>query len=643
MSALLWMLIGLPAGAGAALCLGGRRMERAAVVVSLTVTLVVTVLAFAMAWVRPAVMVPFIQGADVGFAVDALSALVLPSVAVVALLVLVFAAAKEIAAEVTPAARFHGLMLIFIASVMATATATTLPALLFSWELMGAMSYALIGFRWKDKDRVSAGLTAFLTTRGADLGLYVAAGAAFAAGTSLALAELAAAPEGWRHVIAAGVLVAALGKAAQLPFSFWLSRAMEAPSPVSALLHSAAMVAMGGYLLLRLAPLLEATGWAATTAAWAGAATALALGAVAVAQRDLKQLLAASTAAQLGFVVLGAGLGATAGGAAHLVAHAATKALLFLAAGAWLSALGTKKLEALRGAGRRWPLVGIAFSTAALSLAGVAPLSLWATKDSILAAALEVSPALYVVGLAASILSAAYAGKALVIVWRRPHADTASGYDEEETGTRQIGVLERIPLVILAVGAALLGVLALPPVGSAVRAALGDLSSPTPAGWELALSAVLAVVVLLLVARFGVVEPRWARTWLGLERAAHAIAVRPVLALATALARFDDSVLDRGVWAGASYISTAARGAARFDDERVDGVVKAASRGGMSAASAAAATDSRGLDAAVEAAGRGAGAVGMLARRPQTGQVHQYYAQAAVVLAVLFVVLLVVR
>ena len=643
MSALLWLLIGLPLVAGTVLCLGGNRLARAAVPVSLAVALVITVLAVAAAVVRPSVTVPFIQGAGFGLAVDSLSAVVLPSVAVVALLVLVFASAKDIAPEVAPRARFHGLMLIFVAAVIVTATATTLPALLFSWELVGAMSYALIGFRWQEQDRVSAGLTAFLTTRGADLGLYVAAGAALAAGSGLALNDLAGAPEGWRHVIAAGIFVAALGKAAQLPFSFWLSRAMEGPSPVSALLHSAAMVAMGGYLLLRMVPLLQATGWAATAASWVGVLTALALGAVAVAQKDLKQLLAASTAAQLGFVVLGAGLGATAGGTAHLVAHAATKALLFLAAGAWLAALGTKKLQALRGAGRRWPLVGVAFAVGALSLAGVAPLSLWATKDEVLAAALEESPTLYVIGLAASMLSAAYAGKALIIVWRRPLADTAAGYDAEEHGTRHIGVWERVPLVLLAVGSALLGILALPPAGEALRAALGDQSSPVAGWWELALSAVLAVAVLFLVARFGVVEPQWAAGWLGLERGTHLLIVRPTLALASSLARFDDRVLDRGVWAGADSVAGAARGAARFDDERIDGALEAASRGGLSVAAAAAKTDIGGVDAAVEAAGRGARKFGALARRPQTGQVHHYYAQAAVVLAAALVLLLFVR
>ena len=163
---------------------------------------------------------------------------------------------------------------------------------------------------------------------------------------------------GWPlHLAALGVLAAALGKAAQLPASFWLSHARDGPSPVSALLHSAAMVAMGGYLLLRTAPLLAASGWADDAAAWAGALTAVALGVVAVAQFDLKQLLAASTASQLGLVVLAAGVGGTAAGAVHLVAHALVKSLLFMLAGLWLHALGTKELEGLRSAAARAAVV----------------------------------------------------------------------------------------------------------------------------------------------------------------------------------------------------------------------------------------------------------------------------------------------
>jgi NADH-quinone oxidoreductase subunit L len=638
----LWLLVLLPAVVGGGLAL--TRLERAAAAVSLATAFTTAALSVVVALERPRVSVPFMAGSDLALGVDALSALVAPTVAVVSLLVLVFSAGEIRESQ----ARFHGLMLLFASAALLTATAETLPALLFAWEVMGATSFALIGFWWRDDHRVSAGTTAFVTTRTADVGLYVAAGAALAGGAGLSLADLPAASEGWRHVVAAGVLVAALGKAAQLPFSFWLSRAMEGPSPVSALLHSAAMVAMGGYLLLRTEPLLASTSWAAPAAAWVGALTALLLGAVAVAQQDLKQLLAASTSAQLGFVVMGAGLASVSGGAAHLVAHASTKALLFLAAGAWLTALGTKQLAGLRGVARRWRLVGWAATAGALSLAGVAPLALWATKDAVLAAALAESPWLYAVGLAAAALSAAYAGKILVILWRqlpeREHAQVEAHLDEEQRGTRHVGMLEQTPLVALALGAVVLGVLALPPFGDTVARALGEEPlHPTPL--EMAASVVVALGVLALVwwRPVPVPEPRWALAWLGLGRATQALVVRPTLALAEALARFDDRVLDRGVAGSAAAALGLARRAATFDDRVLDGAVEATSRASLWAAAGAARDDDRWFDGAVEAVAGWLRGLGALARRPQTGQLHQYYIQAVAVLAVGVLLLVTVR
>jgi len=636
----LWLLVLLPAVVGGGLALS--RLERAAAVVSLATAAVTAALSVVVALERPRVSMPFMAGSDLALGVDALSALVAPTVAVVTLLVLVFSAGEIRESR----ARFHGLILLFAAGALVTATAETLPALLLAWEVMGATSFALIGFWWRDDHRVSAGLTAFVTTRAADVGLYLAAGAALAGGAGLALADLPASSEGWRHVVAAGVLVAALGKAAQLPFSFWLSRAMEGPSPVSALLHSAAMVAMGGYLLLRAEPLLAATGWAAPAAAWVGALTALLLGAVAVAQQDLKQLLAASTSAQLGFVVMGAGLASVSGGAAHLVAHASTKALLFLAAGAWLAALGTKHLTGLRGVAPRWPTIGWTTTLGALSLAGVAPLALWATKDAVLAAALEESPWLYAVGLAAASLSAAYAGKVLVVIWRRvpqvERAEVERHHDEEEQGTRHLGLLERAPLLVLALGAVLLGGLALPPVGDTVARALGE--EPLHPTWaEMAASAVIALVILALVWWHRLPEPRWALSWLGLERATQMCVVRPTLALAEALARFDDRVLDRAVTGSAAAAIGLARRAATFDDRVLDGAVEATSRASLRAAEGAARGDDRQLDGAVEAVAGWMRGLGALARRPQTGQLHQYYVQAVAVLAVGVLLLVTVR
>ena len=419
-----------------------------------------------------------------------------------------------------------------------------------------AAASGLMVFRFGSMARATiALLSSFLTTRAADLGLYIAAGAAVAGGVrGLALAGLAGASPPWLDAVTAGVVAAALGKSAQLPFSFWLSRAMQGPSPVSALLHSATMVAAGAYLLLRVQPLLAASGWGAPVAAWTGAVTAVALGLVAVAQDDLKQLLAASTCAQIGFMVLAAGAGGVAGGVLQLVAHAAVKSLLFLAAGAWLTALGTKRLAALRGAARRYRVAGVAFTAGAVALAGLPPASLWVTKDEVLAAALRHGPALYATGLAAAVVSAVYAVKALWYVWQPVPADAAAGYDTERPGTRRLARVSAAPLVALAVPAAALGVLALPMIAGPLDRALGAAGEPSPAWWQLTVSAVLAVAASGLTwwrAAAGFPVPAaitgWLARWLDLERAARVVIVRPVLALAGFLAGFDDRILDRGV------------------------------------------------------------------------------------------------
>ncbi|HSK96989.1 MAG TPA: proton-conducting transporter membrane subunit, partial [Euzebyales bacterium] len=436
---LLWFLVAVPLVAGVTLL-----VTRVATTVAIATAAVTVVLSVAAAVTRPAVSVAYLDGISFGLRVDGLSAVMVVTVAVVLLAVLVFAAG-----EPNLGGRFYGLMLVFAAAMLVTVTATTLVALLMAWEVMGAASYALIGYWWREPRRVDSGTLAFLTTRAADVGLYLAAGAALAGGAAgLDLSRLAGLPDGWRDVVAAGLVVAALGKSAQLPFSFWLSRAMDGPSPVSALLHSATMVAAGAYLLLRMEPLLAATPWAAVLVAWAGAATAVLLGAVAVVQRDLKQLLAASTCAQVGFMVLAAGVAGTAAGTAHLVAHAVTKSLLFLCAGAWLTALGTKNLAELRGAARRHPVVGITFTAGTLALAGVPPLSLWVTKDHVLAAALHESLPLYLVGLAAAALSAAYAGRALALVWASPAPERT-----------QVPRAQQVVLPPLAAGAVGLGVI----------------------------------------------------------------------------------------------------------------------------------------------------------------------------------------
>ncbi|MGW0825368.1 proton-conducting transporter transmembrane domain-containing protein [Streptomyces sp. NPDC002845] len=617
MSAVLWALVALPLAAGAGLVVVGRAADRAAPVVAVTAAVAGLVLACLLAFDHATAEAPLLAGPPFRFQVDGLSGLLVVTVTAVTAAVVAFSVWDIGPGEAR--ARFFGLMLLFSGSMLATVTAANLLVLLMGWEVMGATSWALIGYWWRDPDRVRAADTAFVTTRTADLGLYLAAGAALAGGRpgSLALDRLDEAADPWLSVITAGVIVSALGKSAQLPLSFWLSRAMQGPSPVSALLHSATMVVAGAYLLLRLQPLLAASGWGGPVVAWTGAATAVLLGLVAVAQSDLKQLLAASSCAQIGFMVLAAGASGIAGGTLQLMAHAAAKSLAFLAAGAWLTLLGAKALPALQGAARRHRTAGLTFTVAALTLAGLPPLSLWAAKDLLLAAALEDSGWLYATGLAAAVVSAAYSVKALWFVWR-PYDGRGA------TGTSRLPLLGGLPLVALAVACAALSVPAFPPVRDAVVRIVGYGAPPAPHLWEFVLSGALAVLASAAAWAWGsravplpVSVRGWFRDWLGLEAVARAVVVRPVLGLARALAAFDDRVLDRGV-----------DGAAR-------GVVRLAVR-----------TDRRteqGVDGAVEGVASATGTLGRWARRPQTGQLHQYLAQAVAAFTVLAVVFVLVR
>ncbi|MFE4367627.1 NADH-quinone oxidoreductase subunit L [Streptomyces sp. NPDC056835] len=608
MSVLLWALLALPLTAGTVLAVSGRAADRVAPVAAVATALVTLGLAVAVALGRPAAGAPLLDGLPVRLVVDGLSGVMTVTVAAITTAVLVFSVGDIRPGEAR--ARFFGLMLLFSGAMLTTVTAATLPVLLMAWELMGATSWALIGFWWRDPERGRAANIAFLTTRAADLGLYLAAGAALAAGGSatLALADLPRATGPWLALITAGVMVAALGKSAQLPFSFWLSHAMRGPSPVSALLHSATMVVAGAYLLIRLEPLLAASGWGGTAVAWTGAVTAVLLGLVAVAQSDLKQLLAASSCAQIGFMVLAAGVGSATGATVQLMAHAAAKSLAFLVAGAWLTVLGAGTLPALYGAARRNRTAGATFTVAALTLAGIPPLSLWAAKDVLLAAALHESAALYVVGLAGAVVSAVYATKALWFVWRPTDAAAVT-----------LPWVTRPPLVALAVACAGLTVLGFPPARAALGRVLGGPAEPTPVAWEFVLSGALALVVSAVVWVRGPRSAgrRWVADWLGLEAAARLLLVRPVVRLAHALAAFDDHVLDRAVDGGARSVLRLAR----WTDRRVEGRV----------------------DGAVEGVAAGARALGRWARMPQTGQLHQYLAQAVVAFTVLAVVLVLMR
>ncbi|UCH78371.1 MAG: NADH-quinone oxidoreductase subunit L [Candidatus Coatesbacteria bacterium] len=291
--------------------------------------------------------------------------------------------------------RYFAYLNLFSAAMLGLVLANNYLQAFIFWELVGLTSYLLIGFWFEKPEAANAGMKAFITTRLGDVGLLIGILLVFTVtgtfhfGTLFGLLEHGAlAPA---LVVAAALLVfaGAVGKSAQLPLHVWLPDAMEGPTPVSALIHAATMVAAGVYLVARSFPLFVAASAASEVVAYVGAATALMAATIAVVQVDIKRVLAYSTISQLGYMMLALGCGSQTAGIFHLYTHAFFKALLFLGAGAVIHACHTNDMREMGGLGRRMKGTAITFVVAALALAGIPPLSGFFSKDEILVAVVD--------------------------------------------------------------------------------------------------------------------------------------------------------------------------------------------------------------------------------------------------------------
>jgi len=267
---------------------------------------------------------------------------------------------------------------------------------------------------------------------------------------------------GWAaNLVALGLLGGAVAKSAQLPLQTWLPDAMEGPTPVSALIHAATMVTAGVYLIVRTHPLFEAAPRVEELAAGLGAATLLLAGLIALVQTDIKRVIAYSTMSQIGYMFLGAGLGAYANGMFHLMTHAFFKALLFMAAGIVIHALaGEQDMRKMGGLRTLLPRTYWAFAIGALALAGVPPFSGFFSKDSILAAALAnggwYGDLLWAAGMAGAFLTGLYAFRMLFLAfWGEPSAFVREHFHALRRDV--VGYSLGVPVAVLAVLAALGG------------------------------------------------------------------------------------------------------------------------------------------------------------------------------------------
>jgi NADH-quinone oxidoreductase subunit L len=357
--------------------------------------------------------------------------------------------------------KFFLYMNLFAFSMLILVLGENLIVTFLGWEGVGTCSYFLIAFWHTRQSAATAGKKAFITNRVGDFGFMVATFFAFEALGSLSFevlngaAEEGALAQSTATAIAALLFLGAVGKSAQLPLYFWLPDAMEGPTPVSALIHAATMVTAGVYLMVRINPLLTVSAdWLLPLIAWIGVITALFAATVAIAQNDIKRVLAYSTVSQLGLMFLAIGTGAYVAAVFHMVTHAFFKALLFLGAGSVIHGLHDEQDMRRMGQLRRYlPVTAATFIVGWLAIAGVPPFAGFWSKDDILLFALADSPALYTIGLATALLTAYYMTRQVIMVfygdahWRDKAAEHGAHGDFRPHESPWIMLF---PLVVLA-------------------------------------------------------------------------------------------------------------------------------------------------------------------------------------------------
>ncbi len=361
---------------------------------------------------------------------------------------------------------------LFLFSMLMLVLGENLVVTFLGWEGVGTCSYLLISFWHERSTAATAGKKAFVTNRIGDFGFMVATFLLWTTLGTVSYADLEGLGLGSRASELAGgtatavsllLLLAAAGKSAQLPLYVWLPDAMEGPTPVSAMVHAATMVTAGVYLLVRLNPVLDASDWALPVIAIVGAATALFAALAAVAQHDIKRVLAYSTVSQLGYMFLAIGSGAYVAAIFHVVTHAFFKGLLFLGSGSVIHGLGDEQDMRRMGALRAvMPVTAVTFIVGWLAIAGVPPLSGFWSKDEILLAAWEqpdIGPLLWVVGLVTALLTAYYMSRQTILVFFGGQRWDDDVHPHESPATMTL------PLVLLAGAAAIGGIMNLPLVG----------------------------------------------------------------------------------------------------------------------------------------------------------------------------------
>ncbi len=362
---------------------------------------------------------------NMGFVIDHLTALMLVIVTTVAFLVQIYT--DGYMAHDPSYVRFYAYLSLFTSSMLGLVISPNLVQIYIFWELVGMCSYLLIGFWFDRKGAADACQKAFVTNRVGDfglllgiLGLYWATGTFEFTEMGARLSEMVesgALSVGLAILFAILVFMGPAAKSAQFPLHVWLPDAMEGPTPISALIHAATMVAAGVFLIARMFPVFEEIPAVMNLIAWTGAFTAFLGASIAITQNDIKKGLAYSTVSQLGYMVMGMGVGAYSAGLFHLMTHAYFKAMMFLGSGSVIHGMEevvghdpdvAQDMRVMGGLRKYMPITAITFFIGTLAISGIPPFAGFWSKDEILASTYRANPALWAIGFATAGITAFY-------------------------------------------------------------------------------------------------------------------------------------------------------------------------------------------------------------------------------------------
>ncbi len=411
------------------------RLRQASALVIVSLTGAAMVLSLALLWSQ-------IQGHDpytliidwaaagdfhltMGFVIDHLTAVMLVIVTTVAFLVMIYT--DGYMSHDPGYVRFYAYLSLFSSSMLGLVISPNLVQIYIFWELVGMCSYLLIGFWYDRKAAADACQKAFVVNRVGDFGLLLGILALYWATGSFEFEEVGdrlfdlvnsgSLSVGLASLFAILVFLGPVAKSAQFPLHVWLPDAMEGPTPISALIHAATMVAAGVFLIARMFPVFEQLPIAMTVIAWTGAFTAMLGASIAITQNDIKKGLAYSTVSQLGYMVMAMGVGAYGAGLFHLMTHAYFKAMLFLCSGSVIHGMEevvghdpvlAQDMRLMGGLRRYMPVTSATFLIGTLAICGIPPFAGFWSKDEILGSTFEVSPILWAVGWATAGVTAFY-------------------------------------------------------------------------------------------------------------------------------------------------------------------------------------------------------------------------------------------